>query len=152
MPCQNPTNRRTSRRDDDDDDDARDDDAFIRRPRRRMIRARAHPARNRVLARYRRRADASRGIARARDDDDDDDARALEREFARLRETRDDARTIPLSPRERAALANEWSLECKQIGLRHLEACFRARADARASETEEDDDRDVGGDDGDWNG
>lgn len=118
-----------------------------------MIRARAHPVRARVLARGRKSAKKSRSVARARERDDDDDAKALEREFERFRASRakrEEAKKIPLSPRERAALANEWSLECRNIGLSHLERCFRARAE-EAHEEEEEDGRDIGGD-GDWNG
>ena len=119
-----------------------------------MIRARAHPVRARVLARARKSAEKPRSVVRARerDDDDDDDAKALEREFARFRAKREEAKKIPLSPRERAALANEWSLECRNIGLSHLERCFRARAEEAHEEEEEEDGRDVGGDGGDWNG
>jgi hypothetical protein len=119
-----------------------------------MIRALAHPVRARVLARGRERDTRARVVvlARASDaNDDDDDDEALEREFARIRAKTEKAKKIPLSPRERAALADEWSLECRNIGLSHLERCFRARADAQETEGRRDDD-DVGGDGGDWNG
>ena len=120
-----------------------------------MIRALAHPVRARVLARGRERDTRARVVVLARasdaNDDDDDDDEALEREFARIRAKTEKAKKIPLSPRERAALADEWSLECRNIGLSHLERCFRARADASETEGRRDDD-DVSGDGGDWNG
>ena len=120
-------------------------------PRRRMIRALAHPVRARVLARGRERDTRARVVVLARASDANDDDEALEREFARIRAKTEKAKKIPLSPRERAALADEWSLECRNIGLSHLERCFRARADAQETEGRRDDD-DVGGDGGDWNG
>ena len=116
-----------------------------------MIRALAHPVRARVLARGRERDIHARVVVLARANDANDDDEALEREFARIRAKTEKAKKIPLSPRERAALADEWSLECRNIGLSHLERCFRARADASETEGRRDDD-DVSGDGGDWNG
>jgi len=95
-----------------------------------MIRALAHPVRARVLARGRERETHARVVVLARASDANDDDEALEREFERIRAKTEKAKKIPLSPRERAALADEWSLECRNIGLSHLERCFRARADA----------------------
>ena len=116
-----------------------------------MIRALAHPVRARVLARGRERETHARVVVLARASDANDDDEALEREFERIRAKTEKAKKIPLSPRERAALADEWSLECRNIGLSHLERCFRARADVHETEGRRDDD-DVGGDGGDWNG
>ena len=33
-----------------------------------------------------------------------------------------------LTPAERAAMRNEWSLECRQVGLDHLADCFKKPA------------------------
>ena len=42
-----------------------------------------------------------------------------------------------LSPAERAAMRNEWSLECRQVGLDHLADCFAKPAAVNPADADE---------------